>query len=158
LIALTVAAASTGVAGREPDHRALHTRGEQARGFDQTTTVLHFFLYDDGGAIEVTVKDRADKKNLAAVRTHLPHIVQAFRKGDFSDPAFAHGVAVPGTETMARLRDRIGYTYEDIRDGGRVRISTRHARTFAAVHEFLRSQIQEYKTGDSLDITRPPKG
>ena len=135
----------------------MNARGEQAMGFDQMATIHHFILYEDGGAIEVTVKDRADKKNLATIRSHLPHIVQAFGKGDFSDPAFVHDVGVPGTETMARLRDRIGYKYEDIRDGGRVRISTRHARSLSAVHEFLRFQIEDHKTGDSLEVTRPPK-
>ena len=55
---------------------------------------------------------------------------------------------------MQRLRDRIAYRHEDMRDGGRIRISTRHARALAAVHEFLRFQITEHKTGDSLEVTR----
>ena len=138
-------------------HAAMNARGDKAMGFDQAATNHHFYLYEDGGAIEVTVKDRADKKNLEAIRSHLPHIVQSFGKGDFSDPAFVHDEAVGGTETMQRLRDRIAYQYEELRDGGRVRITTRHARALAAVHEFLRFQIQDHKTGDSLEVTRQPK-
>ena len=138
-------------------HGAMNARGDKAMGFDQAATTHHFLLYEDGGAIEVTVKNRDDKTNLAAIRAHLPHIVQSFGKGDFSDPAFVHDRAVPGTETMKRLRDRIAYNYEDMRDGGRVRITTRHARALGAVHEFLRFQIEDHKTGDSLEVSRPPK-
>jgi hypothetical protein len=59
---------------------------------------------------------------------------------------------VPGTDGMKRLRDRISYAYEDIANGGRVRISTRHARALAAIHEFLRYQITDHKTGDPLEV------
>lgn len=135
-------------------HTQMTARGEKAMGFDQARTLHHFYLYEDGGAIEVTVKDRSDKTNLAAIRTHLPPIVRLFAKGDFSTPSFIHAQDVPGAENMQRLRDRIAYAYEDIRDGGRVRITTRHARALAAVYEFLRFQIQDHKTGDSLEVTR----
>lgn len=139
------------------DHHAATTaRGEHAMGFDQAATAHHFYLYEDGGAIEVTVRDRSDKKSLEAIRTHLPQIVQQFAKGDFSTPAFVHDQDVPGVADMTRLRDRIGYVYDDIRDGGRIRITTRHARARSAVHEFLRFQIQDHKTGDSVEITRVP--
>jgi hypothetical protein len=155
---LVLLAVSVGVAEAQGhDHQsATNARGEKAMGFDQAATSHHFFLYEDGGAIEVTVKNRADKKNLDAIRSHLPHIAQSFGKGDFSDPAFVHDEGVAGTETMQRLRDRIAYKYEDMRDGGRIRISTRHARALAAVHDFLRFQITEHKTGDSLEVTRQP--
>ena len=118
--------------------------GTQAVSFDPNLTTHHFYLYEDGGAIEVTVKDRTDKKNLEAIRTQLPVIVQAFAKGDFSAPSFVRSPRVPGTENMSRLRDRIAYAYEDIRDGGRIRITTRHARALGAVYEFLRCQIQDH--------------
>ena len=148
---------TAGIVLAQDHHAGMNARGDKAMGFDQAATTHHFFLYEDGGAIEVTVKDRADKASLTAIRAHLPHIVQSFGQGDFSDPAFVHDQAVPGTETMTRLRDRIAYKYEDVRDGGRVRITTRHARARAAVHEFLRFQIEEHKTGDSLEMMRPPK-
>ncbi len=154
VVLIGLAAVGHVAAAQERDHHAMNARGDKVMGFDQAATSHHFFLYEDGGAIEVTVKDRADKKNLDAIRSHLPHIMQSFGKGDFSDPAFVHGEGVAGTETMQRLRDRIAYKYEDMRDGGRIRISTRHARALAAVHEFLRFQITEHKTGDSLEVTR----
>src|SRR5687768_6163099 len=38
-------------------HSHMNARGEKAMGFDQAATSHHFFLYEDGGVIEVTVKD-----------------------------------------------------------------------------------------------------
>lgn len=130
-----------------------------AQGFDRAATSQHFYLYEDGGAIEITVKERSDKKNLAAIREHL-RMLQLFAKGDSDSaaPASVHSQEVPGTEEMKRLRDRIAYAYEDIQNGGRLRITTRHARALAAVYQFLRFQIQDHKTGDSLEVRKRPAG
>jgi len=46
-------------------------------GFDQDKTTHHFYLFEDGGAIDVSVKDSADAKNRDAIRGHLPHMRQA---------------------------------------------------------------------------------
>jgi hypothetical protein len=137
------------------DHHAQMTaRGAKAMGFDQAATTHHFFLYEDGGAIQVTVNDTKDKENLGAIRAHLPHISKMFAAGDFSTPLFVHADSVPGTETLARLRETISYTYEDVPKGGRVRVTTHQAKALAAVHEFLRYQIIEHKTGDPIQVTR----
>jgi hypothetical protein len=137
-------------------HGRMTARGAQAMGFDQAKTTHHFHLYEDGGAIEVTVKDRRDTANLAAIRTHLPHIMKMFAAGDFSTPHFVHDQNVPGAEGMARMRDRIGYAYEELKDGARLRITTRHARALSSVHAFLRYQIADHKTGDPLEVKRTP--
>ena len=149
-------AAATLSAQAPQDHHGLDTRGKQGMGFDQNATTHHFYLHEDGGRIEVTVKDSKDRANLGAIRSHLPHIAKMFAAGDFSTPHFIHADDVPGTAEMKRLRDRIAYAYEDIPDGGRVRITTRQARALAAIHEFLRYQVTDHKTGDSLEVTRKP--
>ena len=53
---------------------------------------------------------------------------------------------------MARLRDQIHYTYEETASGGEVKIGSSNAEAIAAVHEFLRFQIKDHKTGDSLQV------
>jgi hypothetical protein len=140
------------------DHHAqMNARGDEAMGFDQAKTTHHFHLYEDGGAIEVTVKDPNDHANLTAIRTHLPHIAQRFAAGDFAIPHFVHDDKVAGTETMTRLRDQIAYKYDDVANGGLVRITTRDPQALAAVHDFLRYQITDHKTGDALNVRRSPE-
>lgn len=156
VLAAILAVAATVSSQAQDHHNQMTARGAQAMGFDQDQTTHHFYLYEDGGAIQVTAKDSRDKVNLAAIRMHLPHIAKMFAAGDFSTPQFIHEPQVPGTEGMTRLRDRIVYAYEDLPDGGRVRITTRHARALQAVHEFLKYQITDHKTGDPLQVTRVP--
>ena len=142
----------------EAHHREMGARGAQAMGFDQERTAHHFRLYQDGGAIEVVVKDPADHANLHAVHQHLQEIARLFKAGDFSKPVLTHSQQVPGTTEMTRLRDRIAYQYEQTPSGGRVRIATRDAEALAAVHSFLRFQIDDHRTGDSGAVEPPPDG
>jgi len=148
--------------GQTHDHDAHHrdmlARGAQAMGFDQDRTVHHFLLYDDGGAIDVAVKEASDHANLHAVRQHLQQIAGLLKAGDFGKPALTHAQQVPGTADMTRLKDRITYQYEETPSGGRVRIVTRDAEALAAVHAFLHFQIEDHRTGDSGVVQRSASG
>jgi hypothetical protein len=139
-------------------HREMLQRGAQAMGFDQERTIHHFLLYEDGGAIEVSVKEATDQANLQAVRKHLQEIAGLFKAGDFGRPALTHARQVPGTADMTRLKDRIAYQYQETSTGGRVRIVTRDANALTAVHAFLRFQIEDHRTGDSGVVQRPASG
>ena len=70
----------------------------------------------------------------------------------------AAGVRAPdtvvGRSTIGALaRAEIRYTFEEIEGGGRVRIATSDPAALAAVHDFLRFQIEDHRTGDPLDVT-----
>ena len=153
---LILLGATVGAQQPHDRHAQMNARGHEAMGFDQNATTHHFYLYEDGGEIEVTVKDPKDKANLEAIRSHLPHIAQRFSAGDFSMPHFIHAQNVPGSDGMQRMRDRIAYAYEEVPNGGRVRITTRFASALSAVHAFLRYQITDHKTGDPLDVRPKP--
>ena len=135
---------------------SLDQRGHAVMGFDQQKTVHRFSLYDDGGAIEVAVKDPADVTNLEAIRSHLPHIAEMFGAGNFDAPMEVHARSVPGTAEMARLKDRLSFAYVATPRGGRVDILTSDREARAAVHAFLKFQIQDHKTGDSTRVTKRP--
>ena len=124
-------------------------------GFDQDKTTHHFYMSPDGGTIDVTVKDAADTKNRDGIRAHLPHIAMMFGEGNFDAPMLVHDTRnVPGIDAMARLKDRIVYKYQEAPRGGRVDITTTDPAAVAAVHDFLKFQIQDHKTGDSLSVRK----
>ena len=83
---------------------------------------------------------------------HLGHVAHAFQSGDFDIPMFVHGTVPPGVPEMKRLQKQIHYVFEETPSGGRVVISTTDAEALAAIHRFLRFQIEEHKTGDSTAI------
>jgi hypothetical protein len=108
-------------------------------------------LLSDGGAIEVTVNDSTDSKNVQAIRSHLTRIVAMFSNGDFSTPMFVHSQAPTGVSVMTEKRGVISYSFEELPDGGRIRIRTGDADALNAIHDFLRFQINDHGTGDKTD-------
>ena len=143
-----------------PDpHTQMNHRGAQVMGFDQEKTAHHFLLFEDGGAIEVSVKDKSDSKNRDAIRAHLPHIAHTFGQGSFDAPMLVHDSKnVPGTADLSRLKDRVRYRYVETGSGGRVDIVTTDTEALKAVHAFLKFQITDHKTGDSLTVGKRRSG
>jgi predicted lipid-binding transport protein (Tim44 family) len=131
---------------------AMNMRGDHAMGFSQAKTRHHFRLLRDGGAIEVEVNDPQDADTLNRIRQHLAHIAQAFSQGDFNKPSAIHGRRPPGADVMDQLKTEIKYTFEETEKGGRVRIKTANGEALSAIHNFLRFQIEEHKTGDAIEI------
>src|SRR4051812_9178767 len=151
LCTLTILAVMA-IPGARQEHAPDH-RGAAVMGFGQSETAHRFSLFRDGGAIDVSVNDPADTPNRDAIRSHLPHIAMMFGEGRFDAPMLVHDSDnVPGTKVMAKLKDRIRYTYVETPAGGRVNIVTTEPQALAAVHEFLTFQIKEHKTGDSLAV------
>jgi hypothetical protein len=128
------------------------SRGDHAMGFSHDTTTHHFLLNKSGGAIEVTANDPADLKSRDQIRMHLAHIQKKFAAGDFDVPMFIHDTTPPGVPTMIRLRDQIHYKFEQTPQGAIIRITTTNSEARQAVHDFLRFQISDHKTGDSPDV------
>jgi hypothetical protein len=133
-------------------HDEMEHRGNQGMGFDQDKITHHFLLRKDGGAIEVTANAADDKTSKDEIQMHLHHIAQAFKSGDFNIPMFVHDQTPPGVDTMTTLKDQIKYKYEAAENGGRVVISSANADAVKAIHEFLKFQITEHKTGDALEV------
>lgn len=132
----------------------LKKRGADAMGFDQDAAAHHFTLAPTGGSIEVTVNDGADTATLAQVRAHLKTIAEQFARGDFGKPFQTHAEVPPGVTIMQANARAISYRYEDLPRGGAVRIRTQDSRARQAVHDFLRYQIAEHRTGDPAGRNR----
>jgi hypothetical protein len=139
-------------AENQHDH-AMKDRGDKGMGFSQDKITHHFWLRKDGGAIQVTANSREDHDSISQIRMHLKHIAQSFQAGDFNIPMFIHDQIPPGVPVMEKLKEEITYQYEDTENGGRVVIHSRNTDGVTAVQEFLRFQIKEHKTGDSLGVS-----
>lgn len=133
-------------------HAQMNERGEHAMGFSLTATTHHFLLKPDGGVIQVEANDPKDTSSQDKIRMHLRHIAKMFAGGDFDVPVFVHDTTPQGVPEMKRLRDKIKYSYSETPNGGRVVISTADPDALAAIHQFLRFQIQEHETGDPTHI------
>lgn len=135
-------------------HAGVNRRGDAVMGFSHEKTTHHFRLRTTGGEIDVTAADAADAESVGQIRGHLRHIARMFAGGDFTAPMLIHARNPPGTAGMTRLKARIAYTVEDLAGGARVRIATADPAALEAVHEFLRFQISDHRTGDPLTIQK----
>ncbi len=136
---------------KEQHQADVEKHGDEAMGFPHDSTTHHFRILPDGGAIEVTGNDGNDAQNVQAIRSHLTHIVTMFSNGDFSIPMFVHSQIPPGVTEMKEKRSTIAYSFEELPDGGRVRIKTLNHDALNAIHDFLNFQIEDHHTGDKTD-------
>ena len=137
-------------------HQGVNDRGDKAMGFSHEKATHHFSLYADGGAIEVNANDPKDTTTRDQIRGHFGHISKMFADGNFNVPMLVHDQNPPGAAAMTRLKDQIQYKLEESPNGSRLRITSANAEALQGIHEFLRFQIKDHQTRDSVAITKAP--
>lgn len=137
------------VLAQDHHHDMVNAHGDHVMGFSHDKTTHHFELNYDGGVIDVRANDVKDTESRDAIRMHMHHIAEMFAAGDFAAPMLVHDRKdVPGTATMARLKDQLHWTMSETPRGARLFIVADNKPALDAVHEFLRFQIKDHQTGD----------
>lgn len=131
----------------------VNKRGDTVMGFSHMKATHHFILKSDGGMIDVSANDPKDTETRDQIRSHLTHIAQMFADGNFNAPMLIHSQTPPGVPTMQQLKGEIKFEYEQTENGARILIKTSNSEALSAVHDFLRFQIEDHKTGDSKDVS-----
>ncbi|MGC2108996.1 MAG: hypothetical protein WA655_05725 [Candidatus Korobacteraceae bacterium] len=145
---------SAGLAFAQQNHDAmLHQHGDQVMGFSHDKTTHHFELTQDGGVIEVRTNDVADAASREEIQKHFHHIAQMFAAGNFAAPMLVHDRKdVPGTATMAALKDKLHWQLEETARGAKLTVVADNKEALDAVHDFLRFQIADHQTGDCTAV------
>lgn len=130
----------------------VNEHGDHVMGFSHDKTTHHFELNYDGGLIDVRINDVKDTESRDQIRSHFRHIAQMFAAGNFNAPMLVHGKDVPGTATMTQLRYELHWELQETPRGARLKITADNKAALAAVHEFLRFQIEDHKTGDCTAV------
>jgi hypothetical protein len=102
--------------------------------------------------IIANTSDPKDGKSRTAIVNHFRHIASAFKKGDFDMPMFIHDRVPPGVPRMKKHAAEIDYHAEETETGARVVVTTKNEDALAAIHEFLKFQIEDHRTGDSTSV------
>ena len=126
--------------------------GDRVMGFSHDKTTHHFELNYDGGLIDVRANDVKDTESRDQIRSHFRHIAQMFAAGNFNAPMLVHGRDVPGAATMTQLRDELHWELQETPRGARLKVTADNKASLDAVHEFLRFQIEDHKTGDCTAV------
>ena len=133
-------------------HEEMNARGDHVMGFSHEKTTHHFQLTYDGGLIDVRANDVKDTESRDQIRGHFLHIAQMFAAGNFNAPMLVHGKDVPGTATMTQLKDQIHWDLQETARGARLKITADNEPALDAVHQFLKFQIEDHKTGDCTAV------
>jgi hypothetical protein len=129
----------------------MNERGDRQMGFSRLKTTHHFLLARDGGAIQVETNNEKDTQSRDQIRRHLRHIAMMFASGNFDTPMTIHAKTPPGADLMQQLKAEINYKFKETSRGGVIHITASNATALRAIQDFLRFQIKEHKTGDSLE-------
>ena len=141
--ALAGAAAST-FAQHLQEH--VHERGHEVMPFSLAETVHVFRMTDDGGVQSVVTRGEAasDREQVRMIQQHLQMEAEAFRRGDYADPAHLHGATMPGLHELQAGAPHIAITYRPLSNGAEIRFRTRDQRLVTAVHRWFGAQLSEH--------------
>ncbi len=145
---LTVFAIGAALTFAQDHQTQVNEHGDHVMGFSHEKTTHHFELHYDGGIIDVRADDVKDSESRNQIRSHFQHIAQMFAAGNFNAPMLVHGANVPGTAEMSKLKDQLHWDLQETPRGARIVITADSKPALEAVHQFLRFQIEDHKTGD----------
>ena len=132
--------------------QSVDRRGDAVMGFSHLSSKHAFSLHSDGGRIEVNATTPDDLRTVQAIRKHLHQTVAKFAVGDFRPSRAIHGRMPPGASMMRARKSLISYLYAETPRGARIQIQTSDATALKGVHDFLRFQINDHRTGDSQEV------
>jgi hypothetical protein len=127
---------------------AFLNRVSKVSGFDSERVVRHFYLLKNGGAIEVAAKDPNDETTVKAVQAYLKKESDLLAKGNFENVNAIYGKLPDGTPQLKKMRDTVTFAAVPEENGGVLRLLTVNPQAKSAIHDYLRYQIDQFKTGD----------
>ena len=120
-------------------------RGREVMPFDLDATTHTFETARNGGTQTVT-SDRDDRDQIALVRSHLRAEAEAFRAGDFDDPAAIHGDEMPGIGEMVEgtRSGEVDIAYAEVAGGARLTYTSDDPALVAAIHAWFDAQVSDH--------------
>lgn len=133
--------------GQQPNPEPIH--------YDRHRVVHHFYLYPDGGMMTLAVTDPVDAETRKAVRAYVQRVSQLMVFGNLERMREQFGQGMPGLDRIAEARGRkatITVRSSTPDEGSHIIFSTADPGALQGLHEFLRFQIDDLKTGDSQEV------
>jgi hypothetical protein len=124
---------------------AMLERGNIAMGFDQNKIMHHFMTTSTGGRIMIVALDSTDSATIKQIKDHVVDIQYEFSQGNFTKPFFIHDQQVPGTDVMAKKKDMIRYSIQQLENGSILVLDADDKELQIAIEQFMQFQGTEHK-------------
>ncbi len=144
LSAVFLLAFGCSVASAQIKQESVHHMAHMVMPFDLAKTTHVFRMTESGGVERVVVKDASAKDQVALIRRHLQHEADAFRRGDYSDPAALHGATMPGLKDLQAGAAKIKIAYSALPTGAEITFDTADLHLLTAIHRWFGAQLSEH--------------
>lgn len=145
-----VAAALLFTGGEISRQAMVAERGARVMPFSLDATTHVFDKNATGGTQRVIADAPGDRTEIRLIRQHLREEAEAFRRGEFADPASIHGEEMPGLAALKAGSKRIEVRYLDLADGAEITYRTSDSLLAAAIGDWFDAQLSDHRT----DATR----
>ncbi len=122
----------------------VHHMAHMVMPFDLAKTTHIFRMTESGGVERVLVKDATAKDQVALIQRHLQHEADAFRRGDYSDPASLHGATMPGLKDLQAGAAQMKISYSALPAGAEITFNTADLHLLTAIHRWFGAQLSEH--------------
>lgn len=130
--------------GSQTVQHHVHHMSPMVMPFDMAKTLHIFKMSEQGGTLQVIVRDPQWTEQVALIRLHLKHEAMEFQQGNYSDPATLHGGDMPGLKELMQGAVDIKVSYQDITDGGEINFETNDLHLLTAIHRWFGAQLSEH--------------
>ena len=130
--------------GQEDRQDTVAKLSSEIMPFDLEETTHVFRPTSSGGVQTVVANDVSDAEEVALIRQHLAEETEAFRRGDFSDPAFIHGDDMPGIQKLSEHLGELEVTYSEVEGGAQIVYETVEPGLVAALHVWFKAQLTDH--------------
>ena len=134
---------SAGASGQTKQEH-VHQMAPGVMPFDVAKTVHIFKMTESGGVERVVAKDPGATDQIVLIQQHLRHEAASFQRGDYSDPAMLHGVAMPGLKELQSGASRIKVSFTLLRAGAEITFETTDLHLLTALHRWFGAQLSEH--------------
>jgi hypothetical protein len=104
-----------------------------------------FRMTDSGGVARVIIRGGTvqDQAAVALIRQQLQHKADAFRRGDYSDPASSSGGDMPGQKDLRAGAAHIKVSCSFLPTGAEITFETTDRHLVTAIHRWFGAQLSE---------------
>jgi hypothetical protein len=143
VLAIALAATRANVVADDQHDRMVMEHGSEVMPFDQSRATHMFLPSAAGGVIEIVVRD-LNQKQVDLVRSHLLEEAARFARGDYSDPAYIHGAAMPGLSRLSAGASRVTVRYFETPAGAAITFASSDSDVVTAIHDWLAAQARDH--------------
>jgi hypothetical protein len=138
------AGAACGASDSPSEAELIDQRAAEVMPFDLDKTTHTFDKLPTGGEQTVAALDPDDAEQVALIREHLLAEAEAFRRGDYSDPAEIHGMDMPGLDQLRAGHREIRVDYTELDDGAQLVYTTTDDTLVEALHAWFDRQTMDH--------------